>query len=61
MPSWRPHDPDLDPPVIHPGQLFAVTDDAGNTTLQETLIPSGKKKPAVAEQICLSLPVEETP
>lgn len=46
-------------PVIFPGQLFAVTDDSGNTTLQETLIPSGKKKPAIPEQISLSIPVEK--
>lgn len=46
-------------PVIFPGQLFAVTDGSGNITLQETLIPSGKKKPAIPEQICLSMPIPE--
>ena len=48
-------------PVIFPGQIFAVIAPDGTTALQETLVPSGKKRPPVPDQICLSLPIEESP
>jgi hypothetical protein len=48
-----------DAPVIFPGQIFVSQDGNGNAVLLETLIPAGKKKPAIPEQICLSMPIPE--
>ena len=48
-----------DEPVIFPGQIFVDADESGNAVLLETLIPSGKKKPAIPEQISLSMPIFE--
>ena len=50
---------DGEEPVIFPGQIFVDADESGNTILLETLIPSGKKKPAIPEQISLSMPLFE--
>jgi hypothetical protein len=50
---------DEDAPVIFQGQMFAHFNESGDTIVQETLIPAGKKKPAIPEQICLSMPIPE--
>jgi hypothetical protein len=50
---------DEDAPVIFPGQIFVSQDESGNAVLLETLIPAGKKKPAIPDQISLSMPILE--